>query len=63
MYIASSVTRFGENESFLQNLKSLELFEVYLEFGNILNVLWQIFYAIRQLLFVCGQRPKYLVIT
>lgn len=52
MYIASSVTRFGENESFLQNLKSLELFEVYLEFGNILNVLWQIFYAIRQLLFL-----------
>ena len=48
--ITISVARFGIISPLWQNFKSLRHFlRVYLVFGTILNLLWQIFYAIGQI--------------
>ena len=42
-----SVTPFGEIALLWQNFQSLwQFLKVYFEFGQILNLLWQLFYAL-----------------
>ena len=54
------VTRFGENLPLRQNFEKIgKFYMVYLEFGNIFNLLWPIFYAIGQIFIVInGQTLK-----
>ena len=56
----ASVTRFGEISALWQNLQSLgQLSGVYLLFGKILNLLWQILYTFGQIFIdVNGQMLK-----